>query len=190
MPTVWMILITTWAMKTKKKAMKLNELSVLRGESNERQKWGESAGVNAECVQWRAGLLEGLVDGPEPAHVGAGGEEDEPQEGHAEVGRPAASAHPRQTANQINSQCCSVHCEHHRDMTGKMVYGRHPTGCITHNSAGLNHDDSQQLVSTTSTVQWKSICPPYRFLLFCFSCFFAFLSYISDHQTNFNIRQR
>lgn len=31
MPTVWMILITTWAMKTKKKAMKLKELSVLRG---------------------------------------------------------------------------------------------------------------------------------------------------------------
>lgn len=29
MPTVWMILMTTWAMKTKKKAMKLKELSVL-----------------------------------------------------------------------------------------------------------------------------------------------------------------
>lgn len=29
MPTVWIILITTCAMKTKKKAMKLKELSVL-----------------------------------------------------------------------------------------------------------------------------------------------------------------
>jgi hypothetical protein len=32
MPTVWMMLITTWAMNTKKKAMKLKELSVLRCE--------------------------------------------------------------------------------------------------------------------------------------------------------------
>lgn len=31
MPTVWIMLITTWAMKTKKKAIKLKELSVLRG---------------------------------------------------------------------------------------------------------------------------------------------------------------
>lgn len=32
MPTVWMMLITTWAMKTKKKAIKLKELSVLQGD--------------------------------------------------------------------------------------------------------------------------------------------------------------
>ena len=44
-------------------------------------------------------LLEGLVDGPEPAHVGAGREEDEPQDGHAEVGRSAASTHPGQAAD-------------------------------------------------------------------------------------------
>lgn len=139
MPTVWIILITTWAMKTKKKAIKLNELSVLHGENNKRQKLCESAyiGIHVQCVQWRTGLLEGLVDGPEPAHVRAGGEEDEPQEGHAEVGRPTTSAHPRQTADQINNQCGSIHCKHHRNMTGKMVYGRHPTGCITYNSAGL-----------------------------------------------------
>lgn len=59
--------------------------------------------------------LEGLVDGSEPAHVGAGGEEDEPQEGHAEVGRPATSTHPRQTANEIYSQRGAIHCQHHRE---------------------------------------------------------------------------
>jgi hypothetical protein len=31
MPIHWMMLITTWAMNTKKNAMKLNELSVLQG---------------------------------------------------------------------------------------------------------------------------------------------------------------
>lgn len=46
--------------------------------------------------------LKSLVNGPEPAHVGAGREQDEPQESHAEVGGTATSAHPRQTANQIN----------------------------------------------------------------------------------------
>lgn len=46
--------------------------------------------------------LKSLVNGPEPAHVGAGREEDEPQESHAEVGGTATSAHPRQTANQIH----------------------------------------------------------------------------------------
>lgn len=55
------------------------------------------------------GLLEGLVDGPEPAHVGAGSEEDQPQEGHAEVGGTAAATHPRQTANQVNRQSGCVH---------------------------------------------------------------------------------
>jgi len=59
--------------------------------------------------------LEGLVDGPEPTHVGAGGEENEPQDGHAEVGRSTTSTHPRQTANQIHSQCGAVHCQHHRE---------------------------------------------------------------------------
>lgn len=53
--------------------------------------------------------LEGLVDGPEPAHVGAGCEEDEPQDGHAEVGGAAAAAHPRQAANQVNGQSSRVH---------------------------------------------------------------------------------
>lgn len=60
------------------------------------------------------GLLEGLVDGPEPAHIRAGGEEDEPQDGHAEVGRSTTTAHPCQTANQINSQRGTIHCRHQK----------------------------------------------------------------------------
>ena len=62
-------------------------------------------------------LLEGLVDGPEPADVRAGSEQDEPQDGHAEVGCPAASTHPCQTANQINCQSGGVHCQHDRGGT-------------------------------------------------------------------------
>lgn len=58
--------------------------------------------------------LEGFVNGPEPAHVGAGGEEDEPQDGHAEVGRAAASTHPRQAADEINGQSGGVHCQHRK----------------------------------------------------------------------------
>lgn len=59
--------------------------------------------------------LKSLVDGPEPAHVGAGREQDEPQERHAEVGGTATSAHPRQTANQINGESDGVHCQCGRD---------------------------------------------------------------------------
>lgn len=58
-----------------------------------------------------ASSLKRLVDGPEPAHVGAGREQDEPQERHAEVGRAAAAAHPRQAANQINGKSGGIHCQ-------------------------------------------------------------------------------
>ena len=53
--------------------------------------------------------LEGLVDGSEPADVGAGGEENEPQDSHAKVSGPAPATHPRQAANQIHGQCGAVH---------------------------------------------------------------------------------
>lgn len=59
-------------------------------------------------------LLEGLVDGSEPAHVGAGGEQDEPQNGHAKVSGPAPAAHPRQAANQIDRQGGTVNCNNNR----------------------------------------------------------------------------
>lgn len=94
------MLITTWAMKTKKKAMKLKELSVLRGEKNGRQGWRDGAGGLVELHS--AFSLKCLVNGPEPAHVGAGREEDEPQESHAKVGSTATSAHPRQAADQVD----------------------------------------------------------------------------------------
>lgn len=115
MPTVWMMLITTWAMKTKKKAIKLKELSVLQGDTNGRQ-WFDEAD-RSDLTRQEGGFscgassLKSLVNGPEPAHVGAGREQDEPQESHAEVGGTATSAHPRQTANQIDGQSGGVHCQ-------------------------------------------------------------------------------
>jgi len=54
--------------------------------------------------------LEGLVDGPEPAHVGAGREHEQPDDGQAEVGHAPSSEHPREAANQIHRQCGAVHC--------------------------------------------------------------------------------
>lgn len=66
----------------------------------------QQGGFNCGAVS-----LKGLVNGPEPAHVGAGREQDEPQERHAEVGGAAASAHPRQAANQINGESGGVHCQ-------------------------------------------------------------------------------
>ena len=54
-------------------------------------------------------LLEGLVDGPEPAHIGAGSEQNEPQDGHAKVGCSASTTHPCQAANEIHGQCGTVH---------------------------------------------------------------------------------
>lgn len=55
--------------------------------------------------------LKCLVNGPEPAHVGAGREQDEPQESHAKVGGAAASAHPRQAADQVNGEGGGIHCQ-------------------------------------------------------------------------------
>lgn len=55
MPTVWMILITTCAMKTKKKAIKLKELSVLHRENNDRQERCDPAndvGPNVEYAEY------------------------------------------------------------------------------------------------------------------------------------------
>lgn len=71
----------------------------------QRSRWSAPSGT---------GLLEGLVDGSEPAHVGTRGEKDEPQEGHAKVGRSSTSTHPRQAADEINSQRGAIHCQRHR----------------------------------------------------------------------------
>lgn len=55
-------------------------------------------------------LLEGLVNGPKPANVGAGCEEDEPEKGEAKVGGSPASDQPRETAHQVHGQRDAVHC--------------------------------------------------------------------------------
>ena len=55
-------------------------------------------------------LLEGLVNGPKPADVGARCEEDEPEKGEAKVGGSPASDQPRETAHQVPGQRDAVHC--------------------------------------------------------------------------------
>ena len=55
-------------------------------------------------------LLEGLVNGPKPADVGAGCEEDEPEKGEAKVGGSPASDQPRETAHQVHGQRDAIHC--------------------------------------------------------------------------------
>lgn len=55
-------------------------------------------------------LLEGLVNGPKPADVGARCEEDEPEKGEAKVGGSPASDQPRETAHQVHGQRDAVHC--------------------------------------------------------------------------------
>ena len=54
-------------------------------------------------------LLEGLVDGPEPAHIGAGSEHQQPDDGKAEVGHAPSGEHPCEAANQIHRQGNTVH---------------------------------------------------------------------------------
>lgn len=95
--------------------MKLKELSVLHRENPLSFIVVETLVTNG---QKELLLLEGLVDWPEPADVGAWSEEDEPQDGHAKVGRSSTAAHPGKTTNQIKSQSGAVHCQHHRQAEG------------------------------------------------------------------------
>jgi hypothetical protein len=55
-------------------------------------------------------LLEGLVNRPKPADVGAGCKKDEPEKGEAKVGGSPASDQPRETAHQVHGQRDAVHC--------------------------------------------------------------------------------
>lgn len=70
-------------------------------------------------------LLEGFVNGPKPAHIGAGSEEDEPQNSHSEIDSSSSATHPCQAANQIHCQSDAVHCKH------------------TENTCSSTHKDSQ-----------------------------------------------
>ena len=47
---------------------------------------------------------EGLVCGPEPAHVAAGGEQQQPDQGQAEVGSRAAGDPPGQAGDEVDAQ--------------------------------------------------------------------------------------
>lgn len=52
--------------------------------------------------------LESLVDGPEPADVGAGSEHEQPNDGHAEVCDASAAKHPGEAADEVHSQCGAI----------------------------------------------------------------------------------
>lgn len=63
-------------------------------------------------------LLEGLVNGPEPTHIGAGGEENQPYDGHAKICHAPSTQHPHKAAHQIHSQGDCMHYKtHHQENT-------------------------------------------------------------------------
>lgn len=53
--------------------------------------------------------LESLVDGPEPADVGARREHQEPNDSHSKVGHASSPKHPGEAANQVHSQSRAIH---------------------------------------------------------------------------------
>lgn len=58
------------------------------------------------------GSPEGLVDGPEPAHIRAGGEHEEPDDRQSEVRYAAAAEHPHEAANQIHHKGSGINWKH------------------------------------------------------------------------------
>ena len=90
---------------SKKKKKRERERKICREETGEMDKdTGLGAGFSTRH------LLEGLVNGPKPADVGAGCEEDEPEKGKAKVGGFPASDQPRETAHQVHGQRDAIHC--------------------------------------------------------------------------------
>lgn len=67
-------------------------------------------------------ILEGLVDWSKPADIGAGREENEPDDGHPKVGGSSSPTHPGKATNQIDSQCGTVYCK----STDSMFSADHP----------------------------------------------------------------
>lgn len=65
--------------------------------------------MTAVCVIF--GLLEGLVDGPEPADVRAGSEHEEPDDSQSKVSHTTSAKHPREAANKIHHKSSAVHCK-------------------------------------------------------------------------------
>lgn len=52
-----------------------------------------------------------FVDRPEPTHIGAGGEHDEPDDGQTKVSYSSAPKHPSKAAEEIHGKCCTVYCK-------------------------------------------------------------------------------
>lgn len=64
---------------------------------------------NVRDVAGSLNSLESLVDGPEPADVGAGSEHEKPNDGHAKVGHATSAKHPGKAANKIHCQSSAIH---------------------------------------------------------------------------------
>lgn len=56
-------------------------------------------------------LLEGLVDGPEPADIRARSEHEDPDDGHAKVGHTTSTKHPSKAAKKIHNKCGTINCK-------------------------------------------------------------------------------
>lgn len=63
-----------------------------------------------DCQNFISDLLEGLVDGPEPADIRAGGEHEEPDNSHSKVSHATTTKHPGKAANQIHHKSSTIHC--------------------------------------------------------------------------------
>lgn len=61
------------------------------------------------CCQLTFNSLESLVEGPEPADVGARSEHEKPDDSHSEVGHASPAKHPGKAANEIHSQSSAIH---------------------------------------------------------------------------------
>lgn len=65
---------------------------------------------NKERDYFRWDSLEGLVNGPEPTHIRAGCEHDEPDECQSKIGHSTTPEHPDKAANEVHRQCSTVDC--------------------------------------------------------------------------------
>ena len=121
-------------------------------------------------------LLEGLVNGPKPADVGAGCEEDEPEKGEAKVGGSPASDQPRETAHQVHGQRDAIHCrpgststdtrqtaDMHTDTKAHVEIHKHPyTDIYPHNST-QTHKHRQTAEAQKDIDVHKHTCKPHLY---------------------------
>lgn len=103
-------------MYTKKNTKKLKELSLLRGRGGGRgREKPEVSDASSQIVRWlrfRRSSPESSVEWPVPADQGARCEDQEPEDGQAEVHAPSrVHAEPGQAAHQVGQQRPSVNWE-------------------------------------------------------------------------------